>query len=111
MNRGLFERLVWVGLIVLAFGGGYYLATPSPEIGALLTAENDGLIEQNQRLMDRNASLEETLDLVKRQVQTDRIAYAALQEDVDDAERKRQELLQKFESQRELLDRLKQKLE
>lgn len=106
----MFSKLLWIGLVAFAFGAGYYVAMPSPEFGQILAAENEQLVEQNQALAARNKQLEQTLDLVKRQIQTDRIAYASLQRSVDDAEQQREEMLRKFESQRELLDRLKKQL-
>ncbi len=69
------------------------------------------LSTENKQLGQHNAQLEQTIALVKRQIQTDRIAYAALQKTVEDSDRKRQDMLAKFESQRELLDRLKQKID
>lgn len=106
----MFSKFIWIGLVAFAFGAGYYMAMPSPEFGQILAAENEQLVEQNQALVARNKQLEQTLDLVKRQIQTDRIAYASLQRSVDDAEQKREEMLKKFDSQRELLDRLKKQL-
>ena len=63
-----------------------------------------------EELSARNEELKETLNLVKRQIQTDRVAYQALQEAVSDSERQRDDLKQQLESQRELLKQLKQQL-
>lgn len=107
----MLARLIWLGLIALAFGAGYYMAMPSPEFGQTLAAENERLIEENQKLAARNVQVEQTLDLVKRQVQTDRIAYASLQRTVEEAEQRRTETQSQLEAQRALLEKLKDKLD
>ena len=74
--------------------------------------------QQNQKLTQQLAELEEsksqltdTLAIVKRQIQTDRIAYETLQQSVDSSQLKHQDMLKKFEQQRELLQKMKEKLE
>ncbi|MGB5708269.1 MAG: hypothetical protein WBM41_15725 [Arenicellales bacterium] len=107
----MLAKLLQAGLIIFAFGGGYFFAMLGDDGSKALEQSNQQLVTQNNRLTQRNQRLEQTLDLVKRQIQTDRIAYESLQKSVDTAEQERIALLQKFQSQRELLDRLKKKLD
>lgn len=107
----MLAKFLQAGLIMFAFGGGYFFAMPSDDGVKALEQSNQQLVTQNNRLTQRNQQLEQTLDLVKRQIQTDRIAYESLQNSVDSAEKERIAMQQKFQSQRELLDRLKKKLE
>ncbi len=107
----MLAKFLQAGLIMFAFGVGYFLAMPSDDGVEALEKSNQQLVTQNNRLTQRNQRLEQTLDLVKRQIQTDRIAYESLQNSVDSAEKERIAMQQKFQSQRELLDRLKKKLE
>ena len=107
----MFEKLVIVGLIILAMAGGYFLGRPNEDIQQQLQGRIEQLLESSESLAQRNQNLEQTLDLVKRQIQTDRIAYQSLKNTVDESEKERQDMLTKFQSQRELLEKLKNKLE
>ncbi len=104
-------KLITVGLVLLALGAGYYLGMPDPEASLQNAETMAALEEERDRLAKRNEELEETLGLVKRQIQTDRIAYDNLQKTVAQSERDREQLLQRLNAQRELLDRLKQQIE
>ena len=107
----MLSRLVIGGLILLAFAAGYFLGLPDSEEGDLLRQQLASAKQEGERLTERNADLEETLALVKRQVQTDRIAYDNLQQSVEASDRERAQLQERLESQRALLDRLKKKLD
>jgi prefoldin subunit 5 len=107
----MYLKFLVAGLIALSFGAGYYLGLPDSDAALQLQQRIDELGQNNQELAQRNQNLEQTLDLVKRQVQTDRIAYESLKKTVDKSEQERQAMLEKFQSQRDLLDNLKKKLE
>ncbi|MYH90483.1 MAG: hypothetical protein F4128_06735 [Gammaproteobacteria bacterium] len=103
-------KLIPAGLILLAFGAGYIVALPDSQSG---DSERETLlaVEQERDLLkSRIVDLEKTLDLVRRQIQTDRIAYDNLQRSVDESERERKLIQEQIESQRALLERLKKKL-
>ena len=103
-------KLIPAGLILLAFGAGYMIALPDPRSGA---SERETLIaveKERDRMRDRIEDLEKTLDLVRRQIQTDRIAYDNLQRSVEASEQERKRIQEQIESQRALLERLKKKL-
>ncbi len=107
----MIQKLLVAGVIGLAFGAGYFLALKDnkevPEAAQTIVA----LRSEKDALVLRNRELEQTLALVKRQIQTDRIAYASLQKTVEQSDRERKIMQEKFKSQRELLDRLKQKID
>ena len=107
----MLQRLIVVGLVALAFGAGYFIALPDPGERQLLQQSLDQANSELERLTQRNADLEQTLSLVKRQVQTDRIAYDNLQRSVEASDRERAQLQERLESQRALLERLKAKLD
>lgn len=107
----MFTKLLLVGLLVFSFAAGYFFGLPNEDRAQSLEQQNQDLNTEIQRLSQRNQQLEQTLDLVKRQIQTDRIAYDSLRKTVDLAEQERAATKQKLESQRELLERLKKKLE
>ena len=79
------------------------------------TSEHDQKIErleqENASLSGKNENLSETLQLVKRQIQTDRIAYQSLQEIVESSEQDREMLRSQLETQQQLLTKLRKKLE
>ncbi|MBX2869220.1 MAG: hypothetical protein KTR18_11130 [Acidiferrobacterales bacterium] len=104
-------RLVVIGAILLAFGLGYFLATPDENTTVILKQQLTKEVNKNKVLQDNIDELSQTLGLVRRQVQTDRIAYESLKKDVERSEEQRTALQEKFESQRELLERLKKKIE
>ena len=87
------------------------MPAPDPTARQQLQQALEAANSEQQRLSARNADLEETLSLVKRQVQTDRIAYDNLQRSVEASDRERAQLQERLESQRALLERLKKKLD
>ena len=107
----MLSKLLLVGLLLFAFAAGYFSGLPNEDLALELADKNRQLNLQIDRLSNRNQQLEQTLDLVKRQIQTDRIAYESLKKTVDLADQERAATQQKLESQRELLERLKKKLE
>ncbi|MEM7565110.1 MAG: hypothetical protein AAF353_19020, partial [Pseudomonadota bacterium] len=62
-------------------------------------------------LEDRNELLSNTLDIVKRQIQTDRIAYDSLQKVVESSEQQRQQLQQQLQKARDLLAQVTNQLQ
>ena len=106
----MFTRLVIVGLLIFSFAAGYYLALPKDSEMAVLQSQLDQLRDDNASLVQRNTQLEGTLGLVKRQIQTDRIAYQSMQQAVEAADQQRESVLEKLNAQRELLDRLKKQI-
>ncbi len=55
---------------------------------------------------DRNEDLRDTLQLVKRQIQTDRLAYESLQKTVIENEKQNEKMQAQLEKQRKRLSRL-----
>lgn len=104
-------RLVMVGALILSFGAGYFLALPQEDAAGVLQKELNDLRIENAALTASNTELAETLGLVRRQIQTDRIAYDNLKTTVDEAERQRALMQEKFESQRAVLERLKKQIQ
>ena len=107
----MLSRLIVVGLVLLGFGAGYYLALPDPGESLQVQQALETANAELERVAARNKDLEETLSIVKRQVQTDRIAYDNLQRSVEASDRERAQLQERLESQRALLERLKNKLD
>jgi len=104
-------RLVFVGCVLLAFGLGYFIALPDEQITTVLNEKLASEVKKNKLLKENNDELAETLGLVRRQVQTDRIAYEGLKNDVQRSEEQRVVMQEKFETQRALLERLKKKID
>jgi len=104
-------RLVAAGALMLAFALGYFLALPQEDEGTLLLKQMEKMEIDNAALTINNNELRETLGLIRRQIQTDRIAYDALKRTMDESERQRELMQEKLSSQRELLERLKKKIE
>lgn len=104
-------KLVVIGLVLLAFGGGYFVGLPDPGEEETLRQQLAAAREEVSRLSARNMDVEQTLSLVKRQVQTDRIAYDNLQQSVEASDRERAQLQERLASQRALLERLKKQLD
>ena len=102
--------LVLVLLIASFTGGLFYERYSSGEIGKL-TNELDLARMEAAKAKSRQDQINETLQLVKRQIQADRVAYQALQQTVDESEKERALLKEKVEVQQKLLKKLKQKLE
>lgn len=107
----MLQKLLLAGVIGLAFGAGYFLALQEYSNVAEDTPTITSLGNEIEEHVLRNQQLEQTLSLVKRQIQTDRIAYASLQKTVEESDRERKIMQEKFKSQRDLLDRLKQKID
>ena len=101
---------VLVLIIASFFGGIYYQKQDTFQLGQLELniAEISAELEQEKM---RNSELNETLQLVKRQIQADRIAYESLLEVVESSEAERQALGEKVEQQQELLRKLRERLE
>ena len=98
-------------LLIASFAGGMYVEKISPGEEGSLKQQVQDLEAQLEEAKTRSTELNETLQLVKRQIQTDRIAYQALQQSVEDSEQERQALREKLDSQRELLKKLRDRLE
>lgn len=98
-------------LIIASFFGGLYYERHYSADEESLKGQIAELEQESARLSAHNAELSETLALVKRQIQTDRMAYESLQEIVDASEEERTALREQIESQRELLTRLRERLE
>ena len=107
----MLARILVVGLTALAFGAGYFVGLPDPQAGEQINNSIEVLEAEREQLSRENEELRETMALVKRQIQTDRIAYDNLQRSVEASEQSRLELEQKLASQRELLDRIRQRLQ
>ena len=103
-------KLIIAGLIVLAFGAGFFVALPDRQSGESARETLRAVEQERNRLRSRNVDLEKTLDLVRRQIQTDRIAYDSLQQSVQALEQERLRIREQIESQRALLERLKKTL-
>ena len=101
---------VLVLIIASFFGGIYYQKQDTDELGQLELNIAEISAELDQEKM-RNSELNETLQLVKRQIQADRIAYESLLEVVESSEAERQALGEKVEQQQELLRKLRERLE
>ena len=98
-------------LLILSFVGGiFYERSDQRQVGEL-NNKIDALELETAALKQRNEQLNETFQLVKRQIQTDRIAYQALQKIVEESESGQSILKQQLEDQRELLKKLRKKLE
>ncbi len=98
-------------LLLFSFVGGIYFERLEQSQVAGLNQQIEELEKQSAHLTKRNDDLRETLNLVKRQIQTDRIAYQALQETVENSESGQAALKQQLLDQRALLEDLRKKLE
>ena len=97
--------------VMLSFVAGmYYQRLDQTEV-VELRQRLDQQKQSIQRLTDRNDELSETLSIVKRQVQTDRIAYASLQQTVDSSANQQVALRKQLEDARALLKQLRQRLD
>jgi chaperonin cofactor prefoldin len=98
-------------LLILSFVGGvFYERSDQRKVGEL-NSKITALELEAVTLKQHNEQLSETLKLVKRQIQTDRIAYQELQKIVEESESGQSVLKQQLEDQRELLKKLRKKLE
>ena len=98
-------------LVVFAFVAGVmYQRMDQSEVSSL-NQNISNLEEQLSAQRAKNDDLKETLNLVKRQIQTDRIAYQELQRIVEGSDGERAELRQKIEDQQRLLKSLRERLE
>ena len=102
--------IVILFVITSFLGGVYFERYDSGEVGKLIS-ELEGSRADVEALEIQNQNLKQTLQLVKRQIQADRIAYQALQEVVDSSSGEREILKEKLEAQRELLKKLRDKLD
>jgi len=100
----MLKILIALFLLGLSFLGGvsYERFIGEGDIGS----DQTSLSEQAGILSKRNQELEETVALVKRQIQADRIAYQRLRESVESAHREQEVLRKQLKRQRELLESL-----
>ncbi len=98
-------------LILSAFIGGYWLAKQDDK--ALQKLQGEMAQEKGKvfELESRNTELKQTLQLVKRQIQTDRIAYESLQQVVQSSDLEQTQLREALQQQRKLLKELQQRLQ
>ena len=102
---------VVIVLVIGSFVGGVYFERyDSGKVGKL-SSQLEASRTEVEAIEIKNQNLKQTLQLVKRQIQADRIAYQALQETVESSSGEREALKQKLEAQRELLKKLRDKLE
>ncbi len=109
---------VCLALVVLICGfiaGVFYERLERAEVqnhaGKNDVAIIERLRQELQQTKAKNGELNETLQLVKRQIQVDRIAYEALRVTVEGSEQDRSNLREKLEQQRELLKSLRKRLD
>ena len=98
-------------LVILAFLAGWSLSGREGATSPAGADEITALKQEISALETRNEELRETLNLVKRQIQTDRIAYKELQDIVQVSESERNELRKQIEDQQRLLQSLRDRLE
>ncbi len=98
-------------LLIVSFAAGIYYERLDSDVPDALSGEMALLKHEAEALSEKNSRLNETLQLVKRQIQTDRIAYQSLQEIVESSEQDREVLRSQLESQQVLLQKLRTKLE
>jgi hypothetical protein len=107
----IYRIILVLVLLILSFIGGIYYTRLDDSITGKLSSQVQALQQQNQELNDKNLQQKEILQLVKRQVQTDRIAYQTLQDALNASEQQQREQSAQLEKQRELLKLLRMKLE
>ena len=83
---------VLIGFILCFVAGYLYNGYDQSDLNQL-NKTIDQLQDENAELSRSNENINDTLALVKRQIQTDRVAYQALQETIASSEQNR-ELLQ-----------------
>ncbi len=98
-------------LLILSFIGGIFYEKADQSQISDLNEKLENLEVESAVLKQRNEQLKDTLKLVKRQIQTDRIAYQALQKIVEESESGQASLKQQLEDQRKLLKQLRQNME
>jgi septation ring formation regulator EzrA len=98
-------------LVVFAFVAGVmYQRMDQSEVSSL-NQKISNLEEELGAQRGKSDDLRETLNLVKRQIQTDRIAYQELQRIVEGSDEQRAELRQQIEDQQRLLKSVRERLE
>lgn len=97
-------------LIIASFFGGLYYERYYSAEEASLHGKIAELEQRSAGVQAENEELKETLGLVKRQIQTDRVAYESLQQAVQASEEERETLREQIASQRELLKKLRDRL-
>ncbi len=103
-------KFYFIGFMVLAFAAGFFMGRPGHEMVMVDQAHLRTLEEERDHLKARNRDLEITLGLVKRQIQTDRIAYGNLQRTVEASEQERMRIQKQVEVLREILEHLRNRL-
>lgn len=97
-------------LSIAGFAAGAFYGRHTSELEQSLYRKIAGLERENLSLTTRNKNIQDTLSVVKRQLQTDRIAYTALQETVSRSTAERARLQEQLEEQRMLLQEIREKL-
>lgn len=98
-------------LLVVSFSAGVLYQRSDQKMEIELRSTIKILEQKSESLTRRNNELKETLNLVKRQIQTDRIAYQTLQESFESFDVERSELKAQLVKQKQLLKTLREKLE
>ncbi len=105
---------LWVLWLIVIAGFFILYVDESTEESAENTRDLIGkvetLTEMNQQLATRNQELQETLQLAKQQIEANRVVYQDLLEQVNSSDAERDELRKQLESQRILLQALREKL-
>ncbi len=104
--RAMLRVLTALIILIAGFTGGMYFQRLDQSRIDELNNTIVRLEKESAGLSKRNAELKETLKLVKRQIQTDRIAYMALQELVENSAAQQSELQTQLEKQRKRLESL-----
>ncbi len=98
-------------LLLTSFAGGVFYERSFSEAKDRLSARIAELETHVDELEGQNNRLNNTLQLVKRQIQTDRIAYQSLQEVVEVSQQQRDRLKARLEDQQALLKKLSEQVE
>ena len=98
-------------LVLLAFVAGILYEQIDQSETDKLTRQIASLEKELAAQQQINENLNDTLKLVKRQIQTDRIAYQELQKIIDGSVGERAELRKQIESQQQLLKSMRDRLE
>lgn len=100
-----------IALLMMSFAGGVFYERSFSETKNQLSGRIAELDTHIAGLESQNERLNSTLQLVKRQIQTDRVAYQSLQEIVEVSQQQRDRLKAKLDIQQALLKRLSEQVE
>ena len=103
--------LIVLALVLTVFAGGAFYEHTSSKTQIELREQIAELEKNSRSLKQKNLELNETLQLVKRQIQTDRIAYKSLQDAVEVSQQSRDELFRQVQGQQEILKKLREQQE